>query len=568
MKKTLQLFVALLVTATMSAQTIGDLFTDGDYSYKVTSVTPNEVAVTGSSLTAIEIPDTATDVATTTTYNVTSIGASAFENSAVTTVVLSANVVRLELKAFGNCGSLTSIEGASNVTTLGNYCFNNCLSLIKLDLPALVSIGTGSVYNSGDKAGGISSFNVPSTVNDIKNIFLGRLKNLTAVQVNWQDPATEVTVDPTLFFRDIAIGTEGTVTLYVPSGKKSIYETTAPWNLFHVNNIVEGTIPTPPADPVGTLFTVDDIEYRVTSVDNLEVEVASSTLAAITVPATVTKLDGDANTYSVTAIGADAFLNNTTVTSVVLPTSVVLLKTNAFSGAVNLESINLENIVTVETQNVFFNCPKLTTANFAAATSIGNFAFHGFGDSTLSSVSIPSAVTIGKSAFSTAKMSSINIPGTVTTIEDLAFRDCTNLTGIQVNWTTAGTIPTILSTVFTNLTPANITLYVPASTSALYASAAVWQDFNIVQGTLSTNKLEQELGFSFYPNPTNGLVSIKSKQLNNASVGVYDLNGRELLNRNINGTSSEINISNLASGIYLFKVQVENGSFVKRIVKQ
>ncbi|MDO7171630.1 carbohydrate-binding protein [Mariniflexile sp. AS56] len=71
-----------------------------------------------------------------------------------------------------------------------------------------------------------------------------------------------------------------------------------------------------------------------------------------------------------------------------------------------------------------------------------------------------------------------------------------------------------------------------------------------------------------YPNPTNGLVSIKSKQLNNASVGVFDLNGRELLNRNINGTSSEINISNFAPGIYLFKVQVENDSFVKRIVKQ
>ncbi|MBP0904010.1 carbohydrate-binding protein [Mariniflexile gromovii] len=83
-----------------------------------------------------------------------------------------------------------------------------------------------------------------------------------------------------------------------------------------------------------------------------------------------------------------------------------------------------------------------------------------------------------------------------------------------------------------------------------------------------SNKKFQKNNVEVYPNPTNGLVTIKSKQLNNASVGVYDLNGRALLNRNINETSSEINISNLASGIYLFKVKVDDAEFTKRIVKQ
>ncbi|CAH8281445.1 putative secreted protein (Por secretion system target) [Mariniflexile fucanivorans] len=558
-----------MVTTTLSAQTVGDVFTDGDYSYEVTSVAPNEAAVTGSTLTAdIVIPDTATDAATTTTYNVTSIGGSAFESSSITTVVLSSNVVRLEIKAFAACAALTSIEGTSNVTYIGNYCFNNCKALTKLEFPSLIEIGTGAIYNSVIGPGGISRFNIPSSVTTIRNILLGRLQNLTAVQVNWQDPATEVTVDPANFFRNIAIGTEGTVKLYVPSGKKSTYETTAPWNLFHVNNIIEGTMPPEPLDPVGTLFTIDDIEYRVTSVDNLQVEVASSTLTAITVPPTVTKLDGDANTYSVTAIGNGAFLDNTTVTSVALPTSVTVLKGDAFSGAVNLETINLENIVTIETQNVFFNCPKLTTANLAAATSIGNFAFHGLANSTLSSISIPSMVTIGGSAFRTSVIPSIDIPATVTSIGNNAFQDCTSLTGIQVNWDTAGAIPVIDTSVFTNLTVSGITLYVPTGSSALYQAADVWKDFTIVEGTLSTNNLEQELGFSIYPNPTNSIVSIKSKQLNNASVGVYDLNGRALLSQTISGTSSEVNISNLASGIYLFKVQVEDAAFTKRIVKQ
>ncbi|WP_372752091.1 leucine-rich repeat protein [Mariniflexile sp.] len=583
MKKTLQFLIALLVTTTLSAQTVGDVFTEGDYSYKVTSVAPNEVAVTGSTLTALVIPDTATDAATATNYSVTSIGASAFENSAVTTVVLSSNVVRLESKAFAGCASLSSIEGTTNVTYLGTYCFNNCKALTKLEFPSLIEITTGAIYNSVVGAGGISTFNVPSSVTTIANIFLGRLKNLTAVQVNWQDPATEVTVNPTLFFRDIAIGTEGTVKLYVPLGKKSTYETTAPWNLFHVNNIVEGTIPEPPADPVGTLFTIDDIEYRVTSVDNLEVEVASCALASVIVPSTVTKLDGDAQTYTVTAIGNSAFLGdvvpeptdpvtgikiNSALVSVTLPNTVKVIKGDAFIRCQNLETINLENVVTIETQNAFFDCPKLTAVNLAAATSVGNYAFHSLSNSTLASINIPSMVTIGGSAFRTTVIPSINIPATVTSIGGAAFRDCASLTEVQVNWTVANEIPVIDANVFENLTLSGIKLYVPTGTSNLYQAAAVWQDFNIVEGTLSTSKLEKELGFGFYPNPTNGVVTIKSKQLNNASVGVYDLNGRALLNRNINGTSSEINISNLASGIYLFKVKVDDAEFTKRIVKQ
>ena len=88
------------------------------------------------------------------------------------------------------------------------------------------------------------------------------------------------------------------------------------------------------------------------------------------------------------------------------------------------------------------------------------------------------------------------------------------------------------------------------------------------EGLLNTNDLENNLGLSIYPNPTSGIVSIKSKQLVNANVTVYDLNGRVLLSTNINGTSSEINMSNLASGMYLFKVQAGNSAFTKRIVKQ
>ena len=67
-----------------------------------------------------------------------------------------------------------------------------------------------------------------------------------------------------------------------------------------------------------------------------------------------------------------------------------------------------------------------------------------------------------------------------------------------------------------------------------------------------------------YPNPTNGIVTISNIQEKNIDVTVYDLNGRALLNT----TNSQVDISNLTSGVYLFKVKAEKSEVLKRIVKQ
>ncbi|MDO7171628.1 leucine-rich repeat domain-containing protein [Mariniflexile sp. AS56] len=295
--------------------------------------------------------------------------------------------------------------------------------------------------------------------------------------------------------------------------------------------------------------------------------------------------------FNVVAIGDSAFNAKTVITSVTLPSSVTSIGNDAFSLCTSLVTINLINIVTYGS-NSFSGCSELTLAplDLTNAVSAGNYAF--FNCSKITSVIVPGAVTFGDGVLRNTgitsftipsewtvlpaqmirdckSITSINIPSTVTTMGVAAFRGCTGITDIQVNWTTSGAIPSAtVSNLFNGLTLSGINLLVPTNTASFYEAAAVWTDFNIGVGTLSTNKLEQELGFSFYPNPTSGIVSIKSKQLNNASVGVYDLNGRELLNQSISGASSEINVSNLASGIYLFKVQVENGVFVKRIVKQ
>jgi hypothetical protein len=585
MKKIGHLLLALFAFTYASAQsptgTIEEEFTVGDYTFRITSQSPNEAELSGSTLADLNVPANAVDSFNSTDYSITAIGANAFEsNTTITSVILPSSVVTLKSKAFNKASKLASINLDYIVTTeasalasctslpstmnlpkcedLGNYTFVFCTNINAINIPLATRIGEGALRGSG-----IFQMNIPSTVTTIGGQLFRGCTSLTDVQLNWLDPNV-VTWDNasktnTTVWNNIV---PSAVKLYVPVTTKATYDAFYPWSDVTAVNVIEGTIPAPPADPIGTLFTIDDIEYKVTSVDDLEVEVASSTLAAVTVPASVTKLDGDALTYSVTAIGADAFLDNTSVTSVALPASVVVIKTNAFSGAVNLETINLENIVTVSTQNAFFNTPKLTTVNLAAATDIGNFAFHGLSNSTLTSISIPSAVNIGKAAFRTSQITSLDIPATVVTIADVVFMDCTALTALQVNWTTALEIPVILTTVFTNLTPADITLYVPAGTTAFYQAAVGWQDLTIVEGALSVKGFN-EVKFSVYPNPISDFVTITSIE-SITNVTVLNASGGVVLN----SSSTELDLSNFASGIYFVKVETKNGMSAKTIIKK
>ena len=64
-------------------------------------------------------------------------------------------------------------------------------------------------------------------------------------------------------------------------------------------------------------------------------------------------------------------------------------------------------------------------------------------------------------------------------------------------------------------------------------------------------------GFQFYPNPTNGWLQLTFDAPGEHQVAVYDLMGRVYLQKQLQG-SAAIDVSQLASGVYLLKV--DNGS--------
>ncbi|MDI9310501.1 MAG: T9SS type A sorting domain-containing protein [Limnohabitans sp.] len=74
--------------------------------------------------------------------------------------------------------------------------------------------------------------------------------------------------------------------------------------------------------------------------------------------------------------------------------------------------------------------------------------------------------------------------------------------------------------------------------------------------------------YKIYPNITTGVVNVDFEYTSNAALEVYDINGKLLINKKMIDTRNQVDISNLPSAMYLFKLVSERGEVVEKIVKQ
>ncbi len=152
---------------------------------------------------------------------------------------------------------------------------------------------------------------------------------------------------------------------------------------------------------------------------------------AVRIPATVQGLP-------VREIGERAFQRKSSITSVVIPEGVTIIRhgwsgymnVGAFAGCSNLTSVTLpESLVTVGGY-AFNGCRSLTSIILPESLAlIGDYAFF---DSGLRSISIPGSVTsIGQGAFRGSGLTSITWPGGIP-IPGEIFRNCENLQSVVI----------------------------------------------------------------------------------------------------------------------------------------
>jgi len=70
---------------------------------------------------------------------VTAIGSSAFENSQIVEVILPDTVTSISFVAFRNCGLLTKINLPESLETIEKYAFKNCAALQSIEIPSKVT---------------------------------------------------------------------------------------------------------------------------------------------------------------------------------------------------------------------------------------------------------------------------------------------------------------------------------------------------------------------------------------------------------------------------------------------
>jgi len=407
----LLLTLALLVTAvpfsgagilTASAET------DGYYTYTISN---GEAIITGvdQSISGdLTIPDTLGGC------KVTSIGDSASENcNSLTSITIPNSVTSIGNRAFRNCTKLTSITIPDGVKSIGDYAFQFCESLTSITIPdGVTSIGKYAFYSCDS----LISITIPDGVTSIGNSTFRYCNKLTSITI--PDSVTSI----------------GVGALY----GTAYYEELNNWQngvLYIGNHLIAAK------EEISGEYKIKD--NTVTIADYAFSDCYS--LTSITIPG------------GVTSIGNNAFASCDSLTSITIPNSVTSIGNYAFDSCDSLTNVTIGDGVTSIGKHAFYYCKSLTSITIPdSVTSIGSDALYGtayyeelnnwqngvlyIGNHLIKANKISgeykikdNTLTIADFAFDTcSSLTSITIPGGVTSIGSYAFYDCGRLTSITI----------------------------------------------------------------------------------------------------------------------------------------
>ena len=176
-------------------------------------------------------------------------------------------------------------------------------------------------------------------------------------------------------------------------------------------------------------FTVDGIDYAITSTSDLTVQVEKVEFGddefetTITIPSTVVF---NKKTYRVTGISGYAFRNLQYLVSVYMPSITYIESADfygdsdyygVFSGCKKLKHVDMPSVITIG-EYAFANT-DIESISLPVASSIGANAFY---HSVIDSLCLPAVSAIGAKAFAGSIIHSFNLPAAIS-ISDSAFYD-------------------------------------------------------------------------------------------------------------------------------------------------
>ncbi len=337
--------------------------------------------------------------------SVTAIEGLAFYNCTnLVSVTIPDSVVTIADHAFSKCASLTNLSIGSNVTNIGNYAFSECTRLTDVTLPhSVISIGWEAFFRCSD----LRKVTIGHSVTSIGSAVFEGCTNLLGIYFKGNAPTQSPTYldawSATVYHLHRRTGWGATfgyrpTALWVPQmqalreqddqfgfdiawaeGLTTIIE--ASTNLAFPDWVQLDTI-TLSADLVpfrdsrqmagpARFYRIFWLPFTyITNNGGITITKYIGPVGDVTIPDTITGLP-------VTAIGPDAFVNETNMARVTIPNSVTTIGGRAFQSCTNLSNITIPRNVTTIGMDAFRNCISLTNiAMPASITDIGDSAFY------------------------------------------------------------------------------------------------------------------------------------------------------------------------------------------------
>ena len=411
-------------------------------------------------------------------YNVTSVGESAFSSSkSLVSVILSDGIKIIGSNAFWDCDGLLSITIPKSLVSVGEGAFTYCYNIKDVfisDLDAWFNIDFESVTsNPLYYMGGNDSHNhlylnneeildliIPNKITEIKKYTFYGASNINSVT----------------FHKDIkSIGNSAFVLQSISS--VHIQDLSAWMNIEFAN---DGSNPF--SNYYGNYahkMSVNGVEIRDLVIPNDVnyigdyVFAGCSGFSSVTIPSNVNR------------IGKGAFMGCYGLTAITIPNNVTSIGEWAFNYCINLKQMNIPNkLISIE-EGVWNDCKSLEKVEIPTSiTAIGSSSFSGC--EKITSIVIPnSVVSIGNYAFSGClNLETITIGSGIKTIGErnnvsynpggFVFSNCPEIKDV---YCLAESVPETPFNIFSDSYIEYATLHAPAASFNEYKNTVPWNGF-------------------------------------------------------------------------------------------
>ena len=401
------------------------------------------------------------------TENMVTIGASAFmgcKGEQFTTVTIPASVTKLEQNTFANCLSLATVTftNTESVTEIAAKCFANDGALTECELPAKLEVLGDSAFG----ATALTHVRIPVTLREAKQPFS---KCQQIGQIEWEEGLTKV-IDN--LFQNMESSLKVDFQNQITEIGNHAFDSSLITGITGTNKLVKigeyafnscagisGKVELPAVTEIhayafSKIFATDfEISENITLIDN-------SAFMNCTNLKAINKNDGVAdvdlgNMTKLAEIGKQAFAGCSSIVSLRLSGTITKINDSAFSKLTTLANVKFNdngeagttelgssvfsgctNLVEVSTaknvgiigSSAFSDCIKLMRLNLAEGLQI--IKKDAFAGCTRLEGALPEGVNEKYSSASGAKVmlpnekAVLEIPGTVTAIEDSAFANC------------------------------------------------------------------------------------------------------------------------------------------------